>query len=146
MKTTQRMRRGFTLIELLLVMVILAVLAALVLPKFTGRTEDANKTAAQTQISSLFSTALDLYEADNGHFPSTAQGLQALRTQPSSAPEPKHWKGPYLKSDIPNDPWGNEYIYRSPGQKNPTGYDILSGGPDGREGTEDDITNWTTTR
>lgn len=135
------LRRGFTLIELLLVMVILAVLAALVLPKFTGRTEDANKTAAQTQISSLFSVALDLYEADNGRYPTTAQGLAALRTLPTAAPEPKKWKGPYLKSDIPDDPWGNAYIYRSPGQKNPDGYDIVSPGPDGREGTEDDISN-----
>jgi general secretion pathway protein G len=138
--------RAFTLIELLLVMVILAVLAALVLPKFTGRTEDANKTAAQTQISSLFSTALDLYEADNGSFPTTAQGLAALRAKPTSSPEPKHWKGPYLKSDVPKDPWGNEYTYRSPGQKNPSGYDLVCAGPDGREGTEDDITNWTTQR
>ena len=145
MKTT-RMRRGFTLIELLLVMVILAVLAALVLPKFTGRTEDANKTAAQTQISSLFSTALDLYEADSGQFPTTAQGLQALRLQPTSAPEPKHWKGPYLKGNVPLDPWGNEYVYTSPGQQNPKGYDIVCVGPDGRQGSEDDITNWTTTR
>jgi general secretion pathway protein G len=137
----RRRRRGFTLIELLLVMVILAVLAALVLPRFTGRTEDANKTAAQTQISSLFSVALDLYEADNGRYPTTAQGLNALRVQPTTAPEPKKWKGPYLKSDIPSDPWGNAYVYRSPGQKNPDGYDLVSAGPDGSEGTEDDISN-----
>ena len=146
MKTTPRMRHGFTLIELLLVMVILAVLAALVLPNFTGRTEDANRTAALTQISSLFSTALDLYEADNGQFPTTAQGLQALRVQPTSSPEPKHWKGPYLKGNVPLDPWGNEYVYRAPGQKNTSGYDLLSSGKDEREGTEDDITNWTTAR
>ena len=137
-----RIRRGFTLIELLLVMVILAVLAALVVPRFAGRSEDARKKAALTQIKSLFSTALDTYEADNGTYPSTAQGLEALRTQPTAAPQPKEWKGPYLKGDVPKDPWGNEYIYRSPGQKNVSGYDLLSAGPDGREGGEDDITNW----
>jgi len=139
-----RRRRGFTLIELLLVMVILAVLAALVIPKFAGRGEDARKSAAQTQISSLFGTALDVYEADNGAYPVTAQGLQALRSKPSTAPEPKRWKGPYLKGDVPLDPWGNAYVYRAPGQNNADGYDLFSIGPDGREGTEDDIVNWGT--
>jgi len=137
-----RFRRAFTLIELLLVMVILAVLAALVIPRFAGRSEEAREKAALTQIKSLFGTALDVYEADNGTYPSTAQGLDALRVQPSSAPEPKHWKGPYLKGDVPLDPWGNPYAYRSPGNMNATGYDLSSSGPDGREGTEDDITNW----
>ena len=144
MRRKHRLSAGFTLIELLLVMVILAVLAAIVLPKLTGRAEDANNTAAGTQINSSFSVALDLYEADNGKYPNTAQGLDSLRSIPSAAPAPKHWKGPYLKRDVPNDPWGNPYVYRSPGQKNPSGYDLLSPGSDGREGTEDDITNWTT--
>ena len=139
--TRRRRRAGFTLIELLLVMIILAVLAALVLPRFTGRAEDANKGAAETQIKSLFGVALDMYEADNGRFPTTAQGLQALRTIPTAAPQPKNWKG-YLKSDVPNDPWGNPYIYRSPGQVNTDSYDLISAGPDGREGSEDDITNF----
>ena len=138
----RKTRRGFTLIELLLVMVILVVLAALVLPKFTGRAEDANISAANTQINSLFSVALDMYEADNGKYPTTAQGLTSLRVIPTAAPEPRNWKGPYLKNDVPNDPWGNAYIYRAPGQKNPSGYDLISVGPDGREGTEDDITNY----
>ncbi|HBP17372.1 MAG TPA: type II secretion system protein GspG, partial [Planctomycetes bacterium] len=84
--------RAFTLIELLLVMVILAVLAALVVPRFAGRSEDARKKAALTQIKSLFSTALDTYEADNGTYPTTAQGLQALSATPSAAPQPKNWK------------------------------------------------------
>jgi general secretion pathway protein G len=137
------MARGFTLIELLLVMVILAVLAALVVPKFAGRGEDARKNAALTQIKSLFSTALDTYEADNGAYPTSAQGLQALVTQPGQGTDTKGWKGPYIKGDVPKDPWGNEYIYRCPGTQNSTGYDLLSTGKDGREGTEDDITNWT---
>ncbi|MGE0710179.1 MAG: type II secretion system major pseudopilin GspG [Planctomycetota bacterium] len=137
-----RRHRGFTLIELLLVMIILAVLAALVVPKFAGKSEQARISAATTQIKSLFGTALDVYEADNGAYPSTAQGLDALRAQPSSNPQPRNWKGPYLKGDIPKDPWGNDYVYRSPGTQNPDGYDLLSPGPDGREGSEDDITNW----
>lgn len=140
----RRHKRTFTLIELLLVMVILAVLAALVVPRFAGRGEEARKNAALTQIKSLFSTALDTYEADNGAYPSTAQGLGALSAQPTQAPEPKNWKGPYLKGDVPKDPWGQEYVYRSPGTQNANGYDLLSMGADGREGTEDDITNWTT--
>lgn len=137
-----RRRRGFTLIELLLVMVIIVVLAALVVPRFTGRGDEAKVAAATTQINSLLSTALDMYETDNGTYPTTAQGLQALRVKPSSAPEPKGWKRPYLQRDVPLDPWQNEFIYRCPGTQNPDGYDLLSAGPDGREGTEDDITNW----
>ena len=99
-----RTRRAFTLIELLLVMVILAVLAALVLPRFAGRSEDARQKAAQTQITSLFGLALDVYEADNGSYPSTTQGLDALWGQPTGTPEAKNWKGPYLKSQAPQDP------------------------------------------
>lgn len=137
--------RAFTLIELLLVMVIIAVLAAIVVPRFAGRSEDAQITAAQSQINSHFSVALDTYEIDNSAYPSTAQGLAALRSKPSSAPEPKNWKGPYLKSEIPNDPWGNPYVYKSPGTHNADSYDLSSAGPDAAEGTEDDITNWTTT-
>lgn len=135
-------RRGFTLIELLLVMVIIAVLAAIVLPRFAGRTDEAKVAQVKSQIS-IFSTALATYEIDNGGFPSTAQGLAALRAKPSGAPEPKGWKGPYLEKDVGNDPWGNAYVYRQPGTRNADGYDLLSVGKDGREGTEDDIGNWT---
>lgn len=138
-------RRGFTLIELLLVMVILAVLAALVLPRFAGKGEQARIESAKTQINSLFSTALSTYEIDNGKYPSTTQGLEALRTKPTGTPEPKGWKGPYLDREVPKDPWGNEYVYRYPGTRNKDGYDLVSGGPDGREGSEDDIGNWSST-
>lgn len=143
MNFPRRLRRAFTLIELLLVMVILAVLAALVIPRFAGRSEEAREKAALTQIKGNFGTALDMYETDNGSYPTTAQGLDALRQEPSAAPQPKHWKGPYMKNEIPSDPWGNAYVYRSPGTQNPKGYDLLSMGPDGREGTEDDVTSWT---
>jgi len=132
-----RIRRGFTLIELLLVMVILAVLAAIVVPKFTSRTKQAKETAAKTDISA-FDLALDSFEVDNGHYPSSDEGLNALMTQPSDA---TNWKGPYLKK-LPNDPWGRPYVYRYPGQHNTNGYDVLSIGEDGQEGTADDVANW----
>jgi general secretion pathway protein G len=128
---------GFTLIELLLVLVILAVLAAVVVPKFTARSEQARVTAAKTDIANL-ETALDAFEVDNGRFPTNDEGLRALVEMPSNATS---WKGPYIKRGVPNDPWGNTYIYRWPGQHNTTSYDLYSFGPDGREGT-DDVVNW----
>lgn len=133
-------RGGFTLIELLLVLVILGILAAIVVPKFSGRTEQARQTAAQSQIST-FGTALDAFEVDNGYYPKGKDGLLELIQQPSDSTT---WKGPYLKSDIPNDPWGRPYLYECPGRRNQTSYDLSSMGPDGREGTEDDLTNWQT--
>ena len=136
--TTRRgQQRGFTLIELLLVLVILGVLAAIVVPKFAGRTEQARLTAAQTQISS-FSTALDAFEVDNGYYPKGRNGLIDLVQQPRDA---QNWHGPYLK-DIPKDPWQNDYIYECPGRHNIGSYDLMSMGPNGRSGDEDDITNW----
>jgi general secretion pathway protein G len=128
---------GFTLIELLLVLVILGVLAAIVVPKFSGRTEQARVTAAETQIST-FGTALDAFEVDMGFYPKGKDGLQELIKQPRDA---QNWRGPYLKSEIPVDPWGNPYIYECPGKRNPSSYDLMSKGPDGRAGGDDDITN-----
>jgi general secretion pathway protein G len=138
-QTNKQRKRGFTLIELLLVLVILGVLAGIVVPRFGGQTERARETAAQTQIST-FRTALDAYEVDMGNYPKGKGGLQELVVAPRNA---KGWRGPYLQSDIPKDPWGNDYIYESPGRNNPSTYDLMSVGKDGRAGTEDDITNWT---
>jgi len=135
---SQLRRAGFTLVEMLLVLVILAVLAAIVIPKFSGRTQQAKVTAAQSQISSI-ETALDAFEVDNGFYPTGSGGLAALVDQPANAPS---WKGPYLKKGVPLDPWGNAYIYTCPGKNNPSSYDLMSMGPDGRAGGEDDITNW----
>ena len=130
--------RAFTLIELLLVLVILGVLAAIVVPKFAGRTEQARQTAAQSQIAT-FGTALDAFEVDNGYYPKGKNGLSDLVVQPRDA---QSWKGPYMKNDIPNDPWGRPYVYECPGKHNPSSYDLMSVGPDGRGGNEDDIANW----
>ncbi len=134
----RRARRGFTMVEMLLVLVILATLAAIVIPKFTGRSEQAKVTAAQTQIANI-STALDAFEVDNGYYPKGGDGLSQLMDEPKDA---KNWRGPYLKQSVPNDPWGNAYIYEYPGKHNTKGYDLMSMGPDGRQGGNDDITNW----
>jgi general secretion pathway protein G len=131
-------QRAFTLIELLLVLVILGILAAIVVPKFSGRTEQARQTAAQSQIAT-FGTALDAFEVDTGFYPKGKNGLLDLVQQPRDA---QTWKGPYLKSEIPKDPWGNDYIYECPGKRNPSSYDLMSMGPDGRAGGDDDISNW----
>src|SRR4051812_3021008 len=106
-KVHQTRRAGFTLIELLLVLVILGILAAIVVPKFSGRTEQARIAAAQSQIST-FGVALDAFEVDNGYYPKGKNGLQDLVQQPRDA---QNWKGPYLKGEIPQDPWGHPYVY-----------------------------------
>jgi general secretion pathway protein G len=132
-------RNAFTLIELLLVMVILVILASIVVPKMTGYSERARKTKAVTEIES-FKSALKMFEIDCGRFPTSEEGLQALTHQPNGV---QGWKQGGYMDDIPNDPWGNPYQYRSPGQHNPDGFDVFSMGPDGHEGGTDDIGNWT---
>lgn len=133
-----RSQRGFTLVEMLLVLVILAALAAVVVPKFAGRSKQAKETSARSQIANL-EIALDMFETDNGYYPSGNDGLNELISQPNNATS---WQGPYLKKGIPVDPWGNNYVYEYPGKQNNGGYDIMSMGPDGRVGGSDDITNW----
>lgn len=135
-------KKGFTLIEIMLVVIIIGILASLIMPNFTGKATQAKIASAKTDINGSLSTVLDMYELDSGFFPSTEQGLKALLEKPESQPEPKNWRGPYLKKKQGiKDPWGNDYIYESPG-KNNKDYDLSSSGPDGVAGNDDDITNW----
>ena len=134
-----RKQQGFTLIELLIVMVILGLLAALVGPRMFGKVGKSRQKAANAQIS-LFETALDIYRLDIGKYPTTDQGLQALRVKPDGV---EKWDGPYLPKDVPLDPWGNSYVYESPGEHGD--YDIISLGADGDpggEGEDTDIVSW----
>ena len=133
-----RRARAFTLVEMLLVLVILAVLAAIVIPKFAGRSQQAKVTAASSQISG-FELALNAFEVDNGFYPQGSAGLNALVEQPNNL---QSWKGPYLAKGIPLDPWGNGYVYNYPGKANPKHFDLQSAGPDGQFGTDDDVTNF----
>src|SRR5688572_2892825 len=137
---TRRNHEGFTLIELLLVLVILAVLAAVVVPKFANCSELARQTAAKTDIRTI-EGSLEAFEVDNGRYPTGEEGLGALMAAPSGL---QNWHGPYIKGGgaLPKDPWGNAYVYRYPGTNNANGFDLYSLGPDGRDGG-DDIGNWT---
>ena len=133
-------RGGFTLIELMLVIVIIGALAAMVVPRLAGRSEEARIGAARADIKGNLSLALRLYEVDNGRYPATEQGLAALMAKPTSPPVPENWKGPYIEQE-PLDPWKRLYVYRYPGTHPPRDYDLLSVGPDGKE-SGDDIANW----
>lgn len=137
-------KKGFTLIEIMVVMVILGILAGLIVPRIIGRPDEARRMKAKIQIQSL-ETALQLYKLDTGDYPSTEQGLPALVEPPSTGELAKAWReGGYLeKGKVPMDPWGNDYIYLSPGTHGD--YDIVSYGADGisgGEGKNEDINSW----
>ncbi len=132
-------KEGFTLIELLIVMIILGMLAALVGPRMFGKVDKSKQKAAKAQIS-LFETALDTYRLDLGRYPTTEQGLAAMRVRPQGE---ENWDGPYLPKEVPLDPWGNPYDYKSPGPQGD--FEIISYGADGEPGGENinmDILNW----
>ncbi len=135
-RSPRRTRRGaFTLVEMLLVITIIGILAALVVPKMMGRSEQAREAAARADLAAI-KTALDTYEIDNGSYP---KSLQDLIEAPRNA---RAWKGPYVDR-LPQDPWGNPYVYSQPARRSKAGYDLSSVGPDGKEGSEDDFGNWT---
>lgn len=143
-----RKEAGFTFIEIMIVIVIIGFLASIVGPQVIGRVGKARTVSAQNQIGT-FDTALEQYYLDNGAYPTTEQGLQALYTKPGISPVPKNWNGPYVQREIPKDPWGNPYIYKCPGEHNAKSYDLYSYGKDGQEGgtgESADITNWTNTQ
>jgi general secretion pathway protein G len=131
----QNRNRAFTLVEMLLVVTIIGILAALVIPRIVGRVEQSRITSTIADVMGGISTALNLYEVDNGVFP---KSLQDLIRQPGDA---RNWRGPYL-GKLPADPWGYPYIYYYPGKHNQKFFDLLSVGRDGKEGTDDDIGNW----
>jgi general secretion pathway protein G len=138
-KRERRSENGFTLIELLVVIIILGLLSALVAPKFFGKVDKAKQKTAKTQIE-LFGSALDEFRLDVGRYPTTEEGLNALREKPGNV---TNWEGPYLPKAIPLDPWGFPYQYKSPGEHG--AYDLFSYGADGAiggEGNDKDIVNW----
>src|SRR2546429_9993100 len=118
MTTVTLKPRGFTLIEVLVVIIVLGLLAALVGPRILGRVSEAKSATARTQID-LLGVALDNYRLDNGMYPATEQGLEALQEKPTREPVPLNWPGPYLKKAVPLDPWGRPYLYKSPGEHKP---------------------------
>ncbi|CAG9298381.1 type II secretion system major pseudopilin GspG [Celerinatantimonas diazotrophica] len=135
----RRHTQGFTLLEVMVVMVIIALMATLIVPNLLGNKEKADQKKAQADVVAL-ENALQMYKLDNGRYPTTEQGLKALVQKPQSAPIPRDYRhGGYIRR-LPNDPWGNPYQMRSPGEHGDI--DVFSDGPDGQPGTKDDIGNW----
>jgi general secretion pathway protein G len=136
-------RTGFTLIELLVVIAIIATLAAVVAPSIFGNVAEARRSAAKSQLQ-ILALALDQYRLDNDVYPSTEQGLAALRVSPSGI-STATWRGPYLRQEVPLDPWGRPYVYLAPGNANPSAYDLYTLGRDaavGGSGEDADLTAW----
>jgi general secretion pathway protein G len=139
-----KVRRAFTLIELIVVIAIIATLAAVVAPAIFQNVGDAKMSAAKSQIE-MIGLALNAYRLDNDQFPTSDQGLEALRTMPVTGTIPRNWRGPYLTRLVPADPWGRPYVYVSPGIHNPRSYDLYTLGRDGSPGGVDedsDVTSW----
>ncbi len=134
-----RRRRGFTLLEIMLVVAIIMLLLGAG-AFFLGDFFAVGTRARVTADLNTFSTALRTYQMMNGNFPTQGQGLNALVNQPTTEPRPRNWN--QFLSQLPKDPWNNEYVYVYPGKKNPKSYDIYTKGKDGADGTEDDMGNW----
>ncbi len=138
LRQTRGARKGFTLIELLVVIIILAILAAVVIPKVVGRTDDARIAAGISDVNA-FTSALNMYKADTGQYPTSEQGLNALLQNPGV----QNWNKPYLDNmtTLKSDPWGHAYLYANPSNHGQD-FDVSSMGPDGQAGTADDIESW----
>lgn len=132
-------QKGFTLLEIMVVIVILGVLAAMVVPNLMGNKDKADVQKVKSDIIAL-ENALDMYKLDNGLYPNTDQGLEALVSKPEGSPEPRDYREDGYIKRLPQDPWGNDYVLNSPGENSKL--DVLSVGLDGEEGTDDDIGNW----
>ena len=138
-RSLKHSRAAFTMIEIMLVVLIIVLLLGFAINKMGGSLDFARETRIKGDIQSL-GTQLMVYQATNGFFPSTEQGLKALVAKPESDPRPRSWRK--LMPDVPQDPFGNEYQYQSPGSHNSDGYDLFSAGADRKPGTADDIGNW----
>ena len=136
-------RSGFTLVEIMLVVIIIGILTAMVVPNIANKGTQARVKATKSDIEVAIPMALDMFEIENGGYPTTDQGLKALISKPDSGVgSGDSWNGPYLKKKVvPTDQWGNPYLYVSPGVHNTESFDLYSHGADGKE-SEDDITNW----
>ena len=141
----ERSQAGFTLVEILAVLALVATLfGILLLPNIAKSVEKGRVKSAVTQIG-LVESLLTEYKLENGSYPTTEQGLDALYAKPTTAPVPETWDGPYAKKPIGKDPWNRPYVYRCPGEHNQDGFDLSSLGGDGVEGgtgTNMDLTNW----
>ncbi|WP_350262545.1 type II secretion system major pseudopilin GspG (plasmid) [Pantoea sp. BJ2] len=137
--TSSKQQRGFTLLEIMVVIVILGVLASLVIPSLMGNKDRADKQKAVSDIITL-ENALDMYRLDNGRYPTTEQGLKSLVSKPAVAPLPRNYRNDGYIRRLPQDPWGNEYHLKSPGEH--AAFDLSSDGPDGMADSSDDISNW----
>ncbi|OAT31931.1 general secretion pathway protein G [Buttiauxella brennerae ATCC 51605] len=135
----KRQQQGFTLLEIMVVIVILGILASIVVPNLMGNKKQADRQKAVTDIVAL-ENALDMYTLDNGRYPTTEQGLDALLTKPEAAPQPKNYKQDGYIKRLPEDPWQNAYQLTSPGEHG--AIDVFSAGPDGEAGNDDDVGNW----
>lgn len=141
MKATElRGDEGFTLIEMMVVVLIIGVLGTLVVPRILPQAEEAKRKIAQTEVEANIPAAIDLYLLNVGSYPSTDEGLTALWECPASV-DSDRWKGPYFSRKSVKDPWGNEFRYYYPASRGGLDYDLISCGPDGVEGSEDDVTN-----
>lgn len=141
---TRAARAAFTLLELIVVIAIIATLAAVVAPQVFRNVGDAKTNAARAQIES-FTLALEQYRIDNNNYPTSEQGLAALRTMPGVGELPRNWRGPYLRRTVPNDPWGRPYLYQSPGLVDANAYDVQTLGRDGKKGgngEDADVSSW----